>query len=61
VLYFRLDNRKFANIYIPSYARMGPYVVGLLTGYLLYRLKCKCKIPLVRLTKNKIISIKVFH
>ena len=35
------------NLYAPSYARMGPYIVGVFTGYLLYRWKCKCRIPKV--------------
>ncbi|XP_045194786.2 uncharacterized protein LOC123550421 [Mercenaria mercenaria] len=33
------------NLYMPSYARFGPYVVGLFTGYILYRCKCKCNLP----------------
>ncbi|KAL4234257.1 hypothetical protein ACF0H5_005907 [Mactra antiquata] len=36
---------NFKNYYIPVWTRFGPYVVGLLTGYVLYKSKCKCKIP----------------
>ncbi|XP_060563326.1 nose resistant to fluoxetine protein 6-like [Ruditapes philippinarum] len=41
------DDDYAKNLYIPSYARFGPYIVGLFTGYMLYRLKCKCRIPKV--------------
>jgi len=47
VLCYRADDDYFQKIYEASYARMGPYIVGLITGYLLYRFKCKCRIPLV--------------
>ena len=44
---FSLDNDYQLNLYFPSYARMGPYIVGLFTGYMLYRTKCKIRIPKV--------------
>ena len=34
--------------YVKPWCRMGPYVVGILTGYLLYKLKGRIKIPTVR-------------
>ncbi|XP_060080526.1 nose resistant to fluoxetine protein 6-like [Ylistrum balloti] len=34
----------FNNYYIKPYCRMGPYLVGLITGYILYRTKGKYKI-----------------
>lgn len=34
-------------LYVPCYARMGPYIIGLFTGYLLYRMKSKCRMPKV--------------
>ncbi|KAK7095528.1 nose resistant to fluoxetine protein 6-like [Littorina saxatilis] len=33
--------------YIKPYNRMGPYLVGMVTGYFLYRTDCKCKLPKV--------------
>lgn len=32
-------------MYIPVYTRIGPYIVGLVTGYILYKCNCKCKLP----------------
>ncbi|XP_045192779.2 nose resistant to fluoxetine protein 6-like [Mercenaria mercenaria] len=34
-------------MYIPFYTRMGPYIVGLITGFVLYKCKCKFRIPKV--------------
>ena len=36
-------------IYIKPWCRIGPYVVGFLAGYILYRTKCKIRIPKVQL------------
>ncbi|XP_069112030.1 nose resistant to fluoxetine protein 6-like isoform X2 [Argopecten irradians] len=36
----------FDNYYIKPYCRMGPYIVGMMTGYILYRTKGKYKIAL---------------
>ena len=47
VLGYRDDGDYAKNLYLPSYARFGPYVIGLFTGYVLFRLKCKCRIPKV--------------
>ncbi|XP_052816398.1 nose resistant to fluoxetine protein 6-like [Mya arenaria] len=33
------------NLYVPSYTRIGPYVLGLFAGYLLYKTSCKLRIP----------------
>ena len=32
------------DFYVKPYNRMGPYVVGMLAGYFLYRTDCKLKI-----------------
>ena len=34
-------------IYIKPWCRIGPYAVGFLAGYILYRTKCKLNIPKV--------------
>ena len=34
-------------IYIKPWCRIGPYAVGFLAGYILYRTKCKIRIPKV--------------
>ena len=44
------------NMYLPCYTRMGPYIIGLVTGYLLYRMKCKCRIPKVRIVHGGILE-----
>uniref|UniRef100_A0A8W8LAM1 Nose resistant-to-fluoxetine protein N-terminal domain-containing protein n=1 Tax=Magallana gigas TaxID=29159 RepID=A0A8W8LAM1_MAGGI len=33
----------FEDYYIVPYCRMGPYICGVITGYILYRTKCKCR------------------
>ncbi|KAL4234454.1 hypothetical protein ACF0H5_006100 [Mactra antiquata] len=33
--------------YVPVWTRFGPYIVGLVTGYILYKTKCQCRIPKV--------------
>ncbi|KAK3086996.1 hypothetical protein FSP39_000145 [Pinctada imbricata] len=38
-------DKMFAEYYIKPYGRMGPYIIGLITGYILYRTKCKCRMP----------------
>ncbi|KAL5006773.1 hypothetical protein ScPMuIL_015579 [Solemya velum] len=39
------DNSKFfEEYYIKPYCRMGPYVIGMITGYVLYRTNCKVKL-----------------
>ena len=37
----------FKDFYIKPYVRMGPYLVGMATGYLLYKTQCKVKISKV--------------
>ncbi|KAK3087906.1 hypothetical protein FSP39_012321 [Pinctada imbricata] len=37
------QGKMFGEYYIKPYGRMGPYIVGLVTGYILYRIKCKCR------------------
>jgi len=49
----RIDDDYQKVLYFPSYARMGPYIMGLFTGYLLYRTKCKLHMP-------KVTSVAVF-
>ena len=44
---YRDDKDSEKNVYFPCYTRMGPYIIGLITGYLLYKTKCKCKMPKV--------------
>ncbi|WAR11331.1 NRF6-like protein [Mya arenaria] len=39
------DSHFSRNLYLPSYARVGPYVLGLFAGYLLYKTSCKLRIP----------------
>ncbi|XP_061163959.1 nose resistant to fluoxetine protein 6-like [Saccostrea echinata] len=34
----------FEDYYIVPYCRMGPYICGVITGYILYKTKCKCRI-----------------
>ncbi|CAC5392295.1 unnamed protein product [Mytilus coruscus] len=38
------DGTHFNKIYFRSYCRMGPYLVGMFTGYLLYRTRCNIRI-----------------
>ncbi|XP_062571953.1 LOW QUALITY PROTEIN: nose resistant to fluoxetine protein 6-like [Saccostrea cucullata] len=33
----------FEDYYIVPYCRMGPYICGIITGYILYKTKCKCR------------------
>ncbi|KAL3870699.1 hypothetical protein ACJMK2_038743 [Sinanodonta woodiana] len=40
----------FDKVYIKPYCRMGPYVIGLITGYVLYRTKCQVNI-------NKVLNL----
>lgn len=35
----------FADTYVKPWCRIGPYVVGFLAGYILYKTDCKIKIP----------------
>lgn len=37
----------FADTYVKPWCRIGPYVVGFLAGYILYKTDCKIKIPKV--------------
>ncbi|XP_052225024.1 nose resistant to fluoxetine protein 6-like [Dreissena polymorpha] len=39
-------------IYIKPWTRIGPYIVGLLTGYILYKTKCKVKISKTTILYN---------
>ena len=43
------DGADFEEIYFKPYCRIGPYVVGFFTGYILYKTECKIKIPKVNL------------
>ena len=43
-LFFR---DSFAEIYVKPWCRIGPYVVGFFTGYVLYKTECKLRIPKV--------------
>jgi len=38
-------NGYFKMYYIKPYTRIGPYLVGMVTGYLLYKYDCKARIP----------------
>lgn len=33
----------FIDYYIKPYCRMGPYLMGMITGYFLYKTECKVK------------------
>ena len=37
----------FADIYVKPWTRIGPYIIGFLTGYILYKTECKIRIPKV--------------
>ncbi|XP_052811638.1 nose resistant to fluoxetine protein 6-like [Mya arenaria] len=39
------DGNSMKNLYAPSLTRLGPYIVGLFAGYLLYKTNRKLKIP----------------
>lgn len=43
-------NNSFDLIYIKPWCRIGPYVVGLFTGYVLYKTKCKATVPKVNIS-----------
>ncbi|KAK3088547.1 hypothetical protein FSP39_020450 [Pinctada imbricata] len=34
----------FDDYYIKPWCRMGPYIVGVVAGYIMYKIKCQCKI-----------------
>ena len=34
----------FADIYASPWCRIGPYVIGIFVGYILYRTECKAKL-----------------
>ncbi|KAL5011856.1 hypothetical protein ScPMuIL_010407, partial [Solemya velum] len=38
-----MNNLYFDEYYVMPYCRMGPYIVGMLTGYFLYKTDCKVK------------------
>lgn len=38
------DFSYFTKYYVKPYCRMGPYIVGIVTGYILYKTKCKVKL-----------------
>jgi len=44
LLFRRGSGDYFDQYYQRPYCRMQPYLVGMYTGYLLYKTKCKCKI-----------------
>lgn len=41
----RMNENYHVTIYIPFYTRICPYVIGLLTGYALYKYDCRVKVP----------------
>ncbi|XP_045192777.2 O-acyltransferase like protein-like [Mercenaria mercenaria] len=41
------DEHYFKQMYIPASTRLGPYLVGLVTGYVLYKCKCRFRIPVM--------------
>ena len=47
MLQFVNRNPNFGDIYTKPWNRVGPYAVGFLTGYILYKTDCKIKIPKV--------------
>ena len=38
----------FDKYYVRPYCRFGPYLVGMFTGYILYKTNCRCRINRVR-------------
>ncbi|KAK3087369.1 hypothetical protein FSP39_005125 [Pinctada imbricata] len=38
------QGEMFSKYYVKPYCRMGPYIMGVITGYLLYHTQCKLKI-----------------
>ncbi|KAJ8321300.1 hypothetical protein KUTeg_001158 [Tegillarca granosa] len=43
MLTFLDQEAYFVDYYIKPYCRMGPYIVGILTGYILYKTNCRCR------------------
>ncbi|KAK3088500.1 hypothetical protein FSP39_019900 [Pinctada imbricata] len=37
------QGKMFDEYYMKPYGRMGPYIMGIITGYILYRRKCQCQ------------------
>ncbi|WAR11321.1 NRF6-like protein [Mya arenaria] len=47
-------------LYTPSYARICPYIIGLFVGYILYRTRCKIRIPKTINILGWFLSLAVF-
>lgn len=48
-LSFRGNSTKFFNEYVKPWNRIGPYLIGIYVGYILYRTDCKYRINKVRM------------
>ena len=47
--------------YVKPWCRIGPYIVGFVAGYILYRLDCKLKIPKVGKLKSFMNHFNLFN
>lgn len=45
---FRDQEAYFVDYYIKPYCRMGPYIIGVVTGYILYKTNCRFRMNRVR-------------
>ena len=52
LLMLRYGKVGFIVMYIKPWARFGPYAIGIATGYLMYKTKCKVKMNKVCLQQN---------
>lgn len=43
-IHFRDGASYMKAYYVKPYTRMGPYIVGILVGYILYKTKCRVKL-----------------
>ena len=47
-LFPRQGKTSFDDLYSKPWSRFGPYAIGIATGYIMYRTKCRVKINKVR-------------
>ena len=47
MFYYYRTGLAFDNYYDKPWARIGPYVIGIFAGYILYMTNCKLRIPKV--------------
>jgi len=49
---YRKTMDYFIDYYVKPYCRIGPYVVGVLVGYVLYKTDCRKRLSKVRAKKT---------